>query len=56
MSPGGLDNVYSDVLTGTGMHVLSTVTDLLQFNGTTILDLTPLVDMFALNPADFVFP
>ena len=49
----GLDNVYSDVLTGTGSSATSTVTDLLQFDGTTILNLTPVVDAFGLSPADF---
>jgi hypothetical protein len=51
---GGLENVYSDVLTGTGSSVTSTVTDGLYYNGTEILNLTPFVDMFALNPADFL--
>jgi hypothetical protein len=49
----GLDNVYSDVLAGTGTTATSTVTDLLQFDGTTILNLTSLVDAFGLSPADF---
>lgn len=44
----GLQNVYSDVLAGTGTTATSTVTDHLLFNGTMIADLTPLfsgVDM-----------
>jgi hypothetical protein len=52
----GLENVYSDVLTGPTTGETSTVTDGLYFDGNEILNLSPLVDALALNPADFVFP
>ena len=50
---GGLENVYSDVLAGTGSSATSTVSDFLTYNGTEILNLTSLVDAFGLSPADF---
>jgi hypothetical protein len=50
---GGLENVYSDVLTGTGTSITSTVTDHLLFNGTELLNLSSLVSGLGL---DFAVP
>lgn len=51
----GLENVYDDVLSGSGSSETGTVTDLLYFDGTEIANLSSLVSAFAITPADFNF-